>query len=104
MGNMDTNKKSQERFLKGIAVVVFGLVISTIVMSSFPGQAHFLALIVALLLIYLGLRGIAHYSRAKKWLPIEAIICNIRENWIDVSLRYSRLRYFYPYIESVVSG
>lgn len=94
-----TNKKSQERLLKGVAVAVFGLIISTIVMSSIPDQAHFLALIVSLLLIYFGLRGIVHYSRAEKWLPIEATVCNISEDWIDVSLRYSKLRCFYPDIE-----
>ena len=97
--NRNTNKKSQVRLLRGIAVAVFGLVISATVMSLFPDQAHLLALIVALLLIYFGLRGIAHYSRAEKWLPLEATICSVGEDWIDVSLRYSKLRYFYPIVE-----
>lgn len=91
--NQGASNKSQERLLKWIGIAVFGLIISTIVMSFIPVQANFLALIISSLLIYSGLRGIAHYSRAEKWLPIEATICNISEDWIDVSSRYSKLSF-----------
>src|ERR1017187_4042732 len=93
------NKKSIERILKGVTTAVFTLILSIIVIDLFPNQTHLIILIIALALIFIGLRGFVYYSRAEKWTPIQATIRSMKEEWVDVVLRYFTLRYFYPSIE-----
>ena len=56
-------------------------------------------LVISSVLIYQGMRSITYDSKASKWVPTEAKVSSIREDWTDVALRFSKLRYCYPVIE-----
>ena len=65
-----------------------------------PDHAHHVALLISVLLISLGIKGISPYSKAKKWIKEKATIQFIEEDHETVrESQYLHIPYYFPNIE-----
>jgi hypothetical protein len=65
-----------------------------------PENAHYVILLISLLLIIIGFKGLLPYSEAEKWIKSTATINSFKETYETVKEGpYSETDYYYPLVE-----
>ena len=66
----------------------------------YPEHAHYILLLISLLLIAFGAKASLPYCEAKKWIKSTATIRSLKETYEFVKeSEYSKIKYYYPLVE-----
>jgi len=59
---------------------------------------NYLIFAIAVTLIFVGLKGVVIYIRAKSWVPTSAIIDPLSENYTEKAEFYTKIKYYFPIV------